>query len=275
MNASGTVTLCQLDVPEVSVALSVATILQFSCVCSSSPFLCALARMRAGVTFGSVRGCLLVAAWWAVRWPRDLPRLLNNKRLFRHSQGDSMKGAATERKGRGEGGWREDSGGGGDSGGDGGCEGRDMAGFVGGEGLIIFQLSLSFLCRFCFVFASSKSVSLSTSLSLPLSPDLSLSLSQPVCCQLQLHFLLGSYLFHPPTPLSLFSFHFLIPLFALYPPLPPFPASFHLIYLLLATSHASFLESLPLSPPLSFFFLLLSIMCISLFPPPQLHPLSH
>lgn len=29
MNASGTVTLCQLDVPEVSVALSAATILQF------------------------------------------------------------------------------------------------------------------------------------------------------------------------------------------------------------------------------------------------------
>lgn len=42
-------------------------------------------------------GCLLVAGWWPMRWPRDLPRLLNNKRLFRYSHGDSMKGAAQRR----------------------------------------------------------------------------------------------------------------------------------------------------------------------------------
>lgn len=54
MNASGTVTRCQLGVPEVSVALSVATMLQFLCVCNSFLSLLCVRENARGVTFESV-----------------------------------------------------------------------------------------------------------------------------------------------------------------------------------------------------------------------------
>lgn len=63
MNASGTVTRCQLGVPEVSVALSVATILRFLCVCKSFLSLLCVREHASGVTFESVCACLNVC-WW-------------------------------------------------------------------------------------------------------------------------------------------------------------------------------------------------------------------
>lgn len=73
-----------------------------------------------------------MAGWWATRRPRDLSRLLNNKRLLRYSHGDSMKGAA-QRQGEGGGvdGWVF-----------GGSLGLDIACFVGGERLIISLSSM-------------------------------------------------------------------------------------------------------------------------------------
>lgn len=158
-----------------------------------------------------------------------------------------------------------------------------MAGFVGGKGLSLFLagfslsvplLSLSFLGLSCFVFASSKS----DSLSLCVSPDLSLSLSRSVCCQLELHFLHGPYLFHPHTSpsLSFFDSSFLfVP--NIHPSLPPFPASsLHLIYLLL--NNLSCLISLfpaSFSTTSYLLFFCSSQLCVSLssLPPSQLLPL--
>lgn len=153
----------------------------------------------------------------------------------------------------------------------------DMAVFVGGKGLSLFLSGFSltlplYLTELPLLFMSCVPFSLSPSSSPCASPAPSLSfLSQCVCCQLELNFLPGPYLFHPPTSPPRPSFHFVS---YSHLSLPPFAASFNLIYLLLTASHVLFLYSPPLLlhyPPFS----LPTIISVSLLPPSQLLPLSH
>lgn len=158
-----------------------------------------------GCVYVCAFGCLVVAGWWAMRWPCDLSRLLNNKKLFRYSHGDSMKGAA-QRQGEGGGCWWV---------GVWGSLGLDIALLCGRWETHYFSLlypaTPCFGCFPCFAFTSSLAMSV-----FPLC-GLHSPLSRSVCCQLKLPFFLhGSYLFHLPTspflPLSLFLFFLWAPL---------------------------------------------------------------
>lgn len=185
--------------------------------------------------------CLLVAGWWATRWPRDLSRLLNNKRLFRcivTAWKEQHRDRAREGVLMG------------------GCLGE----FRSGHCLLCGRWETHYLsvlypatpCFSCFLrFAFTSSVAISV---FPLC-GLHSPLSRSVCCQLMLHFFSPWFLFVSSTHKFCFWGFFCgnLSLLLLLP---------STVYLS-TTSLVSFLYCLPLPPSPSFLFCL-SQLCVSL-----------
>lgn len=213
----------------------------FAWSCPPPPPFSLCASFQVGSQFLCVR---CDACWWQsgglLSDPCDLPMLLNNKRLFRHSQGDSMKGSTA---------------------------GVGRRGVLWQTWLALWEVRSSYYLSQ----TPNSSAVVSSSFFMPfwifrprsLSSIHSSFLSESIgLLSSQASFSSCLYLLLPPTSTScFFLFRFLSYICR---HVSPFPVSFHEIHLLLTTFHVLFLYSLTLSPSISF-FLLPSIMCISLF----------
>lgn len=191
--------------------------------------------------------CLLVAGWWATRWPRDLSRLLNNKRLFRcivTAWKEQHRDRAREGVLMG------------------GCLGE----FRSGHCLLCGRWETHYLsvlypatpCFSCFLrFAFTSSVAISV---FPLC-GLHSPLSRSVCCQLMLHFFSPWFLFVSSTHKSLSSSVLFLGVF-LWEPL---ASSSLAVYRLPFNNLSCLISLLPATSTFTIFsFLLVSIMRISI-----------